>query len=294
MSSSAKTSCVIPTAIHPAWEALRLFFRNPGAVIGLILLCAILAIALVGPILMESDPFAMTGAPLTPPALWGAHPFGTDYLGRDVLSGIVHGGRTTLAVGACAALLSLVIGIGIGACAGYFGGAVDHVLTKLIEFFQVLPALLFAMVLVALFSGSMWTITFAIGLASWPAVARLTRAEFMRIRKLEYVTADRATGASHGRLIWLVILPNAMPPLIVAATLGIGVAILLAAGLNFLGLGDPNTMTWGLMIGTSRDYILDAWWPVTIPGVAIFSTVLAVSLIGDGLTDALNPTLRER
>lgn len=281
-------------AVHPARETLILFASNPAALAGTVILAFILAVSLIGPAVMDADPFAMAGVPMTPPELFGDYPLGTDYLGRDVLTGIVYGGRPTLAVGAIAAGLSLVIGIGIGALAGYFGGLVDQMLMKLTEFFQVLPALLFAMVLVTLFSSSLWTVAFAIGLASWPSVTRLTRAEFKRIRKLDYVTADRAIGATDSRLIWLVVLPNAMPPLIVSAALSIGIAILLSAGLNFLGLGDANTMTWGLMIGTSRDYILDAWWAVTIPGAAIFLTVLAISLIGDGLNDALNPKLRER
>ena len=153
---------------------------------------------------------------------------------------------------------------------------------RLTEFFQVLPALLFAMVLVSLFSQSLATIAIAIGVVSWPPVARLTRAEFLKIKELEYVKAARAIGARNRRLIWRVILPNALPPLVVSATLTIGVAILFEAGLSFLGLGDPNVMSWGLMIGLNRDFVIDAWWAVTFPGLAIFVTVLSVSLIGDG------------
>ena len=215
-------------------------------------------------------------------------------MGRDVLAGIIHGGRATLAVGASAALITVIIGISIGAAAGFYGGFVDEMLMRLTEFFQVLPALLFAMVLVSLFSQSLATIAIAIGVVSWPPVARLTRAEFLKIKELEYVKAARAIGARNRRLIWRVILPNALPPLIVSATLTIGVAILFEAGLSFLGLGDPNVMSWGLMIGFNRDFVVDAWWAVTLPGLAIFVTVLSVSLIGDGLTDALNPKLRDR
>lgn len=188
----------------------------------------------------------------------------------------------------------MVIGVSIGAMSGYFGGRVDNALMRFTEFFQVLPALLFAMVLVTLFSPSLTIIAIAIGVVSWPQTARLTRAEFLKIKRLEYVTAARAIGAQNGRIMWRVILPNALPPLIVSATLTIGVAILFEAGLSFLGLGDPNTMSWGLMIGANRAYILTAWWPVTFPGIAIFLTVFAVSLIGDGLNDAFNPKLRER
>ena len=165
---------------------------------------------------------------------------------------------------------------------------------RITEFFQVLPALLFAMVVVTLFSPTLLTVTVAIGIVSWTGTARLTRAEFMKIRGLEFVRAERAIGAGDARIIWKVILPNAFPPLVVSATLAIGVAILFEAGLAFLGLGDPNQMSWGLMIGSSRQYVLASWWAVTFPGAAIFITVLAVSLIGDGLNDALNPKLRER
>ena len=158
----------------------------------------------------------------------------------------------------------------------------------------MLPALLFAMVLVTLFSPSLATVALAIGVVSWTGVARLTRGEFLKMKRLEFVTAERAIGAGNQRILWAVILPNALPPLIVSATLTVGVAILFAAGLDFLGLGAPNAMSWRLMIGSSRDHILEAWWPVTFPGIAIFVTVLSVSLIGDGLNDALNPKLRER
>ena len=192
-------------------------------------------------------------------------------------------------MGAVAALLSVLIGITLGAMAGYYGGRVDALLMRVTEFFQVLPALLFAMVVVTLFSPSLVTVTLAIGIVSWTGTARLTRAEFMKYRDLEFVRAERAIGARNARIIWKVILPNALPPLIVSATLAVGAAILFEAGLSFLGLGDPNQMSWGLMIGSSRQYVLSCWWAVAFPGAAIFLTVLAVSLIGDGLNDALNP-----
>jgi len=147
---------------------------------------------------------------------------------------------------------------------------------------------------VTLFSPTIWTVTLAIGLVSWTGTARLTRAEFLKLRDVEYVRAERAIGAGNARLIWKVILPNVLPPLIVSATLAVGAAILFEAGLSFLGLGDPNQMSWGLLIGSSRNYVLTSWWAVAFPGLAIFLTVLAVSLIGDGLNDALNPKLRER
>lgn len=277
---------------RPSYEALRVFARNPSALAGVLLLAAILAVTLFGPMIMEADPFEIAGAPMTPPSADAL--LGTDYLGRDVLTGMVYGGRATLLVGVVAAVLSMAIGLTVGALAGYYGGWIDETLMRITEFFQVLPTLLFAMVLVTLFSPSLATIAIAIGVVSWPGTARLARGEFLRLKRREYVLAERVIGAGDARIIWRVILPNALAPLIVSATLAIGTAILFEAGLSFLGLGDPNIMSWGLMIGSNRPYILTAWWAVTLPGAAIFLTVLAVSLIGDGLNDALNPNSRGR
>lgn len=284
----------ISVPIENPWrEGLRMFARNPSAIGGMALLLIVLGIALLGPWLMPADPFEIVAAPMTPPFSEEAW-LGTDYLGRDVLMTLVHGGRATLLVGVVAALLSVTIGITLGAMAGYYGGRVDALLMRVTEFFQVLPALLFAMVVVTLFSPTLLTVTLAIGIVSWTGTARLTRAEFMKVRGLEFVRAERAIGAGDARIIWKVILPNAFPPLVVSATLAIGASILFEAGLSFLGLGDPGQMSWGLMIGSSRQYVLSCWWAVAFPGAAIFITVLAVSLIGDGLNDALNPKLRER
>lgn len=283
----------VPAAPSPLAEAARMFARNPAAVAGLVLLVAIVLVSVFGPLVYAVDPFEIRAAPLSPPFGEDAW-LGTDYLGRDVAISLLYGGRATLLVGAVAALLSVAIGITIGAFAGYYGGKVDAALSRVTEFFQVLPALLFAMVVVTLFSPSLLTVTLSIGLVSWPGTARLARAEFMKVRDMEFVRAERSIGARDARIIWKVILPNCIAPLVVSATLAIGSAILFEAGLSFLGLGDPNLMSWGMMIGSSRQYVLSSWWAVAIPGAAIFLTVLAVSLIGDGLNDALNPKLRER
>jgi peptide/nickel transport system permease protein len=278
----------------PAREAWRMFRRNIPALIGVVVLGIIILATLWGTFFYTGNPYEIVWAPHEAPGVAPEFPLGTDYLGRDIFAGLIAGGGPTLAVGAAAAAITMVIGISLGALAGFYGGWVDNLLMRITEFFQVLPTLLFAMVLVTLFSPTLTTIALAIGVVSWPQTARLTRAEVMKIKELEYVTAARAIGAKNRRIIWQVILPNAAPPLIVSATLTIGVAILFEAGLSFLGLGDPNTMSWGLMIGSNRAYILDAWWPVTFPGLAIFLTVFSVSLIGDGLNDAFNPKLRER
>lgn len=277
---------------HPFKEMWRMFFRNKAAHFGLGLLIAIIFMAFAGPLLYRVDPFDIVWVPMTPPGEEGLL-LGTDYLGRDILAGIIHGARATLAVGAAAALCSVIIGVILGALAGFYGRWVDNLLMRITEFFQVLPPLLFAMVLVTLFAPTLRTISISIGVVSWPSVARLTRGEFLRIREMEYVMAARSIGARNLRIIWRVILPNALPTLIVTASLIVGVAILFEAGLSFLGLSDPNIMSWGFMIGSSRDYIFESWWAVTFPGIAIFLTVLAVSLVGDGLTDAFNPKLRQ-
>jgi len=281
-------------ALSPSREAWRVFRRNKAAMVGLVLLAGVILAMAIGPTLYPVGPFDLIGRPFTPPFEDWTVPLGTDYLGRDLMAGMVVGGRATVAVGLAAAAITVVIGLTVGALAGYFGGWVDEVLSRFTEIFQVMPSLLFAMVLMTLFEPTLLTAVIAIGMVTWTSTARLARAEFMRLRKLEYVSAARALGAGPVRLMVREILPNAAPPLIVSATLIIGVAILFEAGLSFLGLSDPNVMSWGLMIGSNRKYVLDAWWAVTFPGFAIFLTVLAVSLVGDGLNDALNPKLHQR
>lgn len=277
----------------PLSEAWEMFRRNHAAMAGLFVLVLIVVGAVIGPILYPTDPFEMVWAPFSRPGEEGFL-LGTDYLGRDLVAQILNGARVTLVIGLSAAIVSIVIGVTIGALAGYYRGVVEEALMRLTEFFQVLPTLLFSMVIVALFGASLPMITFAIGVVSWTAVARITRAEFLRIRELEFVTASRASGASNGKLMFRVILPNALPPIIVQSALMVGSAILFEAGLSFLGLTDPNVVSWGQIIGSNRQYILEAPYTVTIPGLAIFVTVLAISLVGDGLNDALNPKLRAR
>ncbi|MEL6743957.1 MAG: ABC transporter permease [Pseudomonadota bacterium] len=283
----------VEKARSPFSEAFEMFCKNHSAVAGLIMLVIIVLVGLIGPFVYPGDPFDMVWAPFSEPGQEGFL-LGTDYLGRDLLSMLIHGARVSIAIGLSAAFLTVFIGITVGALAGFYRGWVEEVLMRITEFFQVLPTLLFSMVIVALFGASLPMITLAIGLVSWPAVARITRAEFMRIRELEYVMAARASGTSNAKLIFSVILPNALPPIIVQAALMVGSAILFEAGLSFLGLTDPNVVSWGQIIGSNREYILDASYTVTVPGLAIFVTVLAISLVGDGLNDALNPKLRQR
>ena len=280
-------------AQSPLSEAWDMFKRNHAAMAGLVVLILIVFGAIFGPYLYPGQPFEMVWAPFSPPGVDGFL-LGTDYLGRDLLAQIIHGARVTLLIGLSAAIVTVVIGVTIGALAGFYRGMVEEALMRFTEFFQVLPTLLFSMVIVALFGASLPMITLAIGIVSWTAVARITRSEFLRIRELEYVMASRASGASGLKLMFRVILPNALPPIIVQSALMVGSAILFEAGLSFLGLTDPNVISWGQVIGSNRQYILESSFTVTIPGLAIFITVLAISLVGDGLNDALNPKLRQR
>ena len=283
----------VQKARSPLAEAWEMFARNHAAMAGLAALALIALGAVAGPALYPTDPFEMVWAPFSPPGEAG-YLLGTDYLGRDLLAMIINGARVSLLIGLAAAFVSIFIGVTFGALAGFYRGFVEEVLMRITEFFQVLPTLLFSMVIVALFGASLAMITIAIGIVSWTAVARITRAEFLRIRELEYVMASRASGARNAKLMFRVILPNALPPIIVQSALMVGSAILFEAGLSFLGLTDPNVVSWGQIIGSNRQYVLDASYTVTIPGLAIFVTVLAISLVGDGLNDALNPKLRAR
>ncbi len=282
-----------PKAQHPFMGAWGMFRRNYAAVAALVVLSAICFGAVFGPFLYPTDPFEMVWMPFSPPGNEGFL-FGTDYLGRDLLAMLINGARVSIVIGLSAAFVSIFIGVTIGALAGFYRELTEEVLMRITEFFQVLPTLLFSMVIVALFGTSLPMITLAIGVVSWTAVARITRAEFLRIRELEYVMASRASGVSNLKLMFRVIQPNALPQIIVQSALMVGSAILFEAGLSFLGLTDPNVVSWGQIIGSNRQYILDASYTVTISGLAIFVTVLAISLVGDGLNDALNPKLRQR
>ncbi|MFP3517148.1 ABC transporter permease [Pseudomonas sp. SIMBA_077] len=270
--------------------ALRRFLRNPTAVGGLIFLLAVAALALLAPLLYPGDPLAMDADPLLWPGQDWHYPLGTDALGRDLMAGVVHGGRVSLQVGLLASLFGVALGLSIGALAGYFGGRIDYGLQRLIEIFQTMPSFVLLVALVAIAQPSVPTLIFAIGIISWPTVARLMRAEVRSIREREYVLAARSVGYTHLRIIICEVLPNVLPTLIVTASIMVASAVLMESALSFMGLGDPNQVSWGSMIGSGREQIRTAWYLTAIPGLAIFFTVLAFNLMGDGLTDAFNPT----
>jgi len=279
-------------AVRQPPSFVRRFARNRAAVAGALTLALMLGAALFSEALSGSSPRAMGEDPLAAPSR--AHPFGTDDLGRDIWTGVLYGARVSLLVGVLAAATSSVIGILVGSLAGYYGGRLGDVLMRLTEFFLVIPTFLLALVLVAVSRPSIWNIIVTIGVLGWPSTARLARAEFLSLKEREFVMAARAVGSSPRRILFRQILPNAAPPLIVTTSLGVAAAILVEAGLSFLGLGDPNLFSWGLMLRNSREFLRMAWWMPTFPGLAIFATVLSLNLVGDGLNDALNPRLRQR
>lgn len=277
-------------------KALAEFWRryrgNRAAVGGLIVVFLIVLLALIGPHVYDVNAFDMVGRPHLPPG--GEFPLGTDVSGRDILAGIIHGAPVSLLIGVIASLCATLVGVAFGAVAGYYGGFIDDVLMRTTEFFLTIPSFILAVVIVAIFSPTVVSITAAIALVSWPSVARLVRGEFIAQREREYVQACRALGMRDWEIILVQILPNALAPVIVVSTLMVATAILTESGLSFLGLGDPNHISWGYMIGVARTALRVAWWMTAIPGLMIVIAVIAINLAGEGLNDALNPKLRER
>ena len=265
------------------------FKRNRAAVCGLLFLSFITLLALTAPLLFKQDPFAIVDQPFLPP--FGERLLGTDALGRDIAAGISYGARTSLLIGTIATLFALTLGVIVGALAGYYGRWVDSVLMRVTEFFQTIPAFLFTIVLMAIMSPSIQNIVIAIAVVSWPPVARLVRGEFIRLRGQEFVQAALSLGMPDRTVIVTQILPNAISPVLVTGSLMVATSILVEAALSFLGLGDPNIISWGFMIGAGRSFLNEGWWLCVIPGLAIIFTVLSINMVGDGLNDALNPKL---
>ena len=274
-------------------DFLRRFARNKGALIGAAVLALVVALALLAPFLFPDDPWEITGPPFRRPGEMGFL-LGTDTLGRDVAAGIAHGARVTLLLSLVSTAVALSIGVVLGAIAGYHGGWVDDLVMRFTEFFQTIPNFILLVVLVAIFTPSITSIVVAIGIVSWPPLARIVRGEFLTLRSREFVQAAEVLGQGSFRIIFGEILPNALSPVIVSASLMVATAVLLESALSFLGLGDPNLMSWGYMIGASRTVIRQAWWISCFPGVAIALTVLALNLVGEGLSDALNPRLARK
>ena len=235
---------------------LKLFVRNRAAVIGLTLLTIIILLALLAPLIFPENPFKTVGKPLL-------EPFG-----------------------------EFVLGTSIGSLSGYYGGQVDNLLMRFTEFFQTIPSFVFAIVLVAILQPSIQSIVIAITVVTWPPVARLVRGEFIAMRNREFVEACICLGMKDSAIIFREILPNVLSPILVTGSLMTATAILIESALAFLGLGDPNVMSWGFMIGSGREFLRTAWWLCAIPGIAILITVLGINLVGEGLNDTFNPKLR--
>ena len=274
------------------------FSQNRGAVLGLLVFVALVLVALFAPVIAPHSPSQQFRDALLVPPVWqeGGRPeflLGTDAVGRDMLSRLIHGARYSLFIGIVVVSIALLGGVVIGLLAGYFGGWVDAVIMRVMDVILAFPSLLLALVLVAVLGPGLPNAMIAIAIVYQPHFARLTRAAVMGEMRRDYVTAARVAGAGNTRLMFKTILPNCLAPLIVQATLSFSSAVLDAAALGFLGMGaQPPSPEWGTMLAEAREFILRAWWVVTFPGLAILVSVLAINLMGDGLRDALDPKLK--
>lgn len=271
-------------------EFTRAFLSRPAGVVGLVLIGLICLLAIVAPLVYPASPWDMAGIPFSAP---GAHGMllGSDTLGRDIAAGIVHGARVSILIGLASTLTALCIGVLLGCIAGYAGGVTDTIIVRFTEVFQTIPSFVLAILFVAILTPSIYTIILAIGLVSWPPLSRLTRAQVKTISQREFVQAARCQGQSTLSVVVRHVLPNAVSPIIVAGSLTVAAAILIEAALSFMGLGDPNLMSWGYMIGAGRTVIRQAWWMSVFPGIAILLTVVAINLAGEALNDTLNPRI---
>ncbi len=269
------------------------FRKNRLAVIGGGLVLIVIISSVLAPLISPYDPAAIdVGNILIGPGV--SHPFGTDDLGRDVLSRMIWGGRVSLEVGFVAVGLATIIGIILGSIAGYYGGWLDGAIMRAVDIMLSIPTIFLVLAVIAILEPSIMNIMIVIGLTSWMEPARLIRAEFISLKEREFVIAARAMGASDNRIIWKHILPNGLSPILVSATMGIGGAVLIESALSFLGLGvQPPTPSWGSLLSSGKDNIEIAWWLSAFPGLAILVTVLGYNLLGEGIRDALDPRQRE-
>jgi len=276
-----------------SWRQLwQQFRRNRAAELSLYLIVGFVLAAALAYQFSPYDPFALGDATLLAPR--GDHWMGTDDLGRDTLSRVIHGSRVPLLVGFLATAASMAIGILIGALSGYFGGRTDVILMRATEYVLVVPRFFLALLVIAMLGTGIMKIILVIGMLGWPEVARVVRAQFLTFREREFVVAARAIGASHAKVIFREILPNAIPPAVVVASILVARAILLEAGLSFLGLGDPNLISWGSLLSEAQERIGVSVWLALFPGLAISLLVLCINLFGDGINDVLNPKLRKK
>lgn len=274
---------------HLVWTQFR---KNRLAIAGLAVVLLLFLVAFLAPILSSYSPTAYDlDAILLPPS--ASHPFGTDEEGRDVLSRMIYGTRISLSVGFVAVGLYVVIGVILGALAGYFGGWVDILISRAIEIMICFPTFFLILAVLAFVGPSLVNIMVVIGLTSWPGIARLVRGEFLKLRGQDFVLAGKVSGAGAARLIFRHILPNSLAPVFVSATFGVASAILIESSLSFLGFGvQPPTPSWGEILSQSRDFMDIAWWLAMFPGLAIFVSITAYNLVGEGLRDAIDPRMK--
>lgn len=270
----------------------RYWHQSAHLRIGLVLFALILLCAILAPLLEPHDPYRLDGPVKAAPC--GDYWLGTDALGGDVFSMIVEGTRTSLKVGFIAALISGVLGVLIGGAAGFAGGKVDRIISEIINIFLMLPTFFLVLITVALFGSSMTNVMIIIGLTSWPGNARLMRVQAMSIKERVFVKSAEALGESRSSILFRYIIPNGIFPIVANTAMGIASAILMEASLSFLGLGDPNIISWGQMVYAGRAYMTSAWWVATFPGIAIVITVMSFYLICDGLNKVLNPKAGKR
>lgn len=273
---------------------LKDYFRSPIARVGTILLLLIIFIALTADWFFPGNPLRLAGRPLQWPFANPKFILGTDQAGRNIAAQLFHGAKVSLIIGLFSTLIAIIIGVVIGAISGFYGRWIDDILMRLTEAFQILPNFLLLLVAVAIFGSTINIVVIAIGVVSWPPVARLTRAEFLSLRNREFVQAGKTIGMSSTRLMFKEILPNALPPVIMYASVILSTAILMESALAFLNLSDPNISSWGNLVGNGRLVLRQQWYVSAIPGIAILLTVLSASLVGQGINDALNPRLKKR
>ena len=269
-----------------------IYKQNKLGVFGLIILAVFTALAILAPVLAFYPPLHTGAGDAFMSPSW-QYPLGTDDLGRDLYSETLYGARVTLVVSFLAVATSTIVGVGFGAVAGYYGGFVDSTLMRVTEMFLVIPPIFLALVFVALFGTSIWSVVAVIALLSWPQTARLVRADFLSLRERPYAKAARTTGCSNFHIIFFELLPNAMPTVIVNMSLTQALAILIESALSFLGFGDPSMVSWGLMLNNAQQFFRQSWTMVFFPGMSIFLVVLSLNLIGEGLNDVLNPRRKQ-
>jgi dipeptide transport system permease protein len=295
---AAAPSTLPPVPRGPLREFWEYFSANRGAVAGLVFVVAILLTAAFANVLAPYPPDLTNNAVFLKPPAWQAggswaYPLGTDAIGRDIFSRLIHGARLSLLIGIAVVALAIVVGIALGLVAGFFRGAVEIAIMRLMDIILTLPSLLLAIVIVAILGPGLMNAMLAVVVVVLPHYVRITRAAVITETSKDYVTAARASGATRLRLMFSEVLPNCAAPLIVQASLGVSTAILDAAALGFLGLGaQPPAAEWGTMLADAREFVVRAWWVVTFPGLMILVTVLAFNLLGDGLRDALDPKLK--